>query len=108
MTALDLEMRLSDAGYEVMGPAASLRAAERELDLGLPDIALLDSNLGGVKSYALAEHLVANGVPVVFCTGYEELDDLPDCLIDCPIVSKPFRDSVLMAALDSAAQRVSA
>lgn len=108
MTALDLEMRLSDAGYDVMGPAASLRAAERELDLGFPDIALLDTNLGGVKSYALAEHLVANGVPVVFCTGYEELDDLPDRLVSCPIVSKPFRDSVLMQALESAALPVSA
>lgn len=103
MTALDLEMRLSDAGYEVMGPAATIRGAERELDLGFPDLALLDTNLGGVKSYALAEHLVANGVPVVFCTGYEELDDLPECLTHCPVVSKPFRDAVLMETLQRAA-----
>jgi PAS domain S-box-containing protein len=101
MTALDLEMRLIDAGYDVLGPAATLQGAEHELDLCQPDIALLDSNLGGTKSYPLAERLQAAGVPVIFCTGYEELDDLPDSLKACPIVSKPFKEAILMQKLSS-------
>ncbi|WP_083910988.1 PAS domain-containing protein [Henriciella marina] len=108
MTALDLEMRLSDAGYDVIGPAMTIASAERELQHGLPDIALLDTNLGGTKSYDLAEKLVDQGVPVVFCTGYEELEDLPDRLSKCPVVSKPFRDSVLMASITAASRRVEA
>ncbi|MCH2458357.1 MAG: PAS domain-containing protein, partial [Henriciella sp.] len=105
MTALDLEMRLSDAGYNVMGPAMTIAGAEREIEHALPDIALLDSNLGGRKSYGLAERLIKAGVPVVFCTGYEELEDLPERLRSCPVVSKPFKDSVLMGSISAAATR---
>ena len=102
MTALDLEMRLTEAGFHVMGPAGSLDGAEREIETALPDIALLDSNLGGQKSYDFAEKLSLLGIPVVFCTGYEELDGLPDSLVGCKIVSKPFRDQDLLDALDAA------
>ncbi|WP_084420659.1 HWE histidine kinase domain-containing protein [Henriciella litoralis] len=105
MTALDLEMRLSDANYDVMGPAGSLLGAKNELEHGLPDIALLDTNLRGEKSYGLAIKLRSEGVPVIFCTGYEELEDLPESLLDCPVISKPFRDEVLMSTLESALVR---
>ena len=108
MTALDLEMRLGDAGYNIMGPAMTIAGAEREIGHALPDIALLDSNLGGRKSYGLAERLIKAGVPVVFCTGYEELEDLPERLQNCPVVSKPFKDSVLMESISAAATRPNA
>ena len=105
MTALDLEMRLGDAGYDVIGPAMTLAGAEREIERGLPDIALLDTNISGTKSYDLAERLVDAGVPVIFCTGYEELEDLPERLCKCPVISKPFRDSVLMESITAAGRR---
>ena len=108
MTALDLEMRLTDAGMDVIGPCMTIGGAERELEAGLPDLALLDTNLGGEKSYALAERLVSEGVPVVFCTGYEELEGLPERLLTCPVVSKPFRDSVLLETIKSAGRRADA
>jgi CheY-like chemotaxis protein len=38
-----------------------------------PDIAILDVNINGTMSYALADRLEQHGVPVVFLTGYEEL-----------------------------------
>jgi hypothetical protein len=35
----------------------------------------LDVNLGGKRVYAVAELLESKGVPFVFCSGYEQLDD---------------------------------
>lgn len=102
LTAMDLEVRLQDAGFEVIGPVDSVASA-RELigDLKL-DIALLDSNLSGERSYGLAEDLVSSGIPVVFCTGYEELDELPDVLRECAIVPKPFRNDTLFGTISAA------
>ena len=99
---MDLEVRLQDAGFEVIGPVDSVASA-RELigDLKL-DIALLDSNLSGERSYGLAEDLVSSGIPVVFCTGYEELDELPDVLRECAIVPKPFRNDTLFGTISAA------
>ncbi|MEQ8557901.1 MAG: HWE histidine kinase domain-containing protein [Henriciella sp.] len=102
LTAIDLEFRLQDAGYEVMGPASTIAHARETISHGLPDIALLDSNLSGERSFTFAEELVMAGVPVVFCTGYEELEGITEVLSACPIISKPFRDAELMAAIETA------
>lgn len=102
LTAMDLEVRLQDAGYEVLGPAGSVAGAMEIIAGTKPDIALLDGNLSGERSYGLAADLRTSGVPVVFCTGYEELENLPETLRDCRLVSKPFRDEVLLDALSAA------
>lgn len=102
LTALDLEMRLCDAGYDVIGPANSIAAARLALEGRMPDIALMDSNLRGERSFALAEELCAAGIPVIFCTGYETLDGRSELLAACPIVSKPFQDEALFAAIEAA------
>ena len=102
LTAMDLEVRLEDAGFGVIGPASSVAQARECIAQAHPDIALLDGNLSGERSYQLADELVAAGVPVVFCSGYEELQDLPETLAGCALVSKPFRDEVLFSALSQA------
>lgn len=99
LTAMDLEARLQDAGYDVLGPAGSVAGAMDVIAETMPDIALLDGNLAGERSYGLAADLRASGVAVVFCTGYPELENLPETLLDCCLVSKPFRDEILLAAL---------
>jgi CheY-like chemotaxis protein len=72
-----------------------------------PDVAVLDININGTMSYALADRLQERGVPVVFLTGYEELplkrggraylrcrkpcvvDELRDCLIEAVNSRRP-------------------
>ena len=103
---MDLEFRIAEAGYRVIGPAGTVEEARELVESDMPKIALLDGNVGGVKSFDLAMGLRVAGVEIVFCTGYEELENLPDGLGDCAVVSKPFRDEVLLDALRQAREKL--
>ncbi len=59
---------------------------------------MLDVNLDGRKSYAVADALSARGVPFVFSTGYNA-DTLAEGYRDRPVLGKPFRDVQLVEAL---------
>ena len=69
--AVDLSRELEAHGAVVMGPVSrvedglELLARER-----LPDLAILDVNLGGEMVYPLADELRARGVPFLFATAY--------------------------------------
>jgi PAS domain S-box-containing protein len=95
LIAMDLCKALKFRGWEIAGPAPSIAAALRLLSEGpLPDAAVLDVNLNGMPVYPLAERLQALGVPLVFCTGYEQLDE-SGRYHDCPIIRKPMNHSLL-------------
>lgn len=68
---------LTKLGWSIVGPAASIEEARELLGDTLPDAAVLDVNLAGQLVYPLAEWLQSKGVPFVFCSGYEQLDDNP-------------------------------
>lgn len=78
LIADDLTAMLSEAGAEVIGPAASLPHAMRltEHQQGL-DAAVLDINLRGVEVFPLATQLRSAGIPIIFLTGYGE-NNIPD------------------------------
>jgi DNA-binding LytR/AlgR family response regulator len=60
------------------------------------DVALLDINVAGERSYPLADLLLAKGVPFAFCSGYGENAGLPARLSHIPLVAKPFdRDDLV-------------
>ncbi|WP_439594341.1 HWE histidine kinase domain-containing protein [Falsiroseomonas sp.] len=73
LVALDLEETLRGLGCEVAGPAATLAEALRLAETPRLDAAVLDVNLGGQAAFPVADLLLAQGVPVVFATGYSEL-----------------------------------
>jgi CheY-like chemotaxis protein len=87
--ARDLSRVIERMGAQVMGPAPDLASA-----LGLAkdvklDAAVLDVNLrGGIKVYALADHLMQLGVPFVFWTGVGK-DAVPSKYADILICEKP-------------------
>ncbi len=54
------------------------------------DAALLDVNLDGEMSWAVAAELQAKRIPFVLSTGYEIGEILPDSLKDAPSVRKPY------------------
>jgi PAS domain S-box-containing protein len=89
LLALELCDALTELGWDVVGPAASVEEALKLLDGAGPiDIAVLDVNLGGSLVFPLAERLRDGNVPFVFCTGYEQVGD-SDLYRRYPIVRKP-------------------
>ena len=99
LIAMELGERLTDLGYEVVGPAHSIAEAEQLIAGNRPDAALLDANLGGVSSVPLGVTLNGMGVPVAFCTGYDRIKDLPGALAAAPLLTKPVADDDLTNAL---------
>lgn len=99
LIAMELEERLGEMGYVVLGPALTLEAAEELAGTEKPDAALLDANLAGRSSVPLGAALVARGVKIAFCTGYDQIKNLPPELQGAPILTKPVSDADLRAGL---------
>jgi CheY-like chemotaxis protein len=95
LIAMELCQDLEALGWSILGPAATIEEAMRLIDgQPLPDAAVLDVNLGGKLVYPLAELLQAKGVPFVFCSGYQQLDDHENFRV-WPLVRKPVNIALL-------------
>jgi len=99
LIAMELGERLADLGHAVLGPAHTIAEAEALIARERPQAALLDANLGGESSVGLGVTLVGQGVPVAFCTGYDQVKGAPPELASAPILVKPYSDAELKAAL---------
>ena len=65
------------------------------------DVAVLDLNLGGARSYPVASAVNNHGIPIVFSTGYQD-GDISDEWRDYPMINKPFQLSELQLAIAQA------
>jgi CheY-like chemotaxis protein len=87
--AFMIEDMLLDLGHQVVSIAMrlpeALDAAAR-LDL---DMALLDVNLDGLRSFPVAEILIRRGIPFAFSTGYGPAG-LEEPFASRPVLQKPF------------------
>ena len=86
--AADLQRVLDAEGAIVIGPAGRLDDG-LELAATPLDAALLDVNLHGEPSFAIADRLHAARVPYVFVTGYDSWT-IPDGYRAVPRLTKPF------------------
>ena len=68
----ELNRVLQAAGVTVLGPVPTVEAALGLLELGAPDAAVLDVNLGGETVYPVADALTGHRVPFLFVTGYDQ------------------------------------
>jgi CheY-like chemotaxis protein len=93
-----LRRMLVDLGYSVVGTATAVDEAINMIDSARIDAAVLDINLDGQMSYAVADELTSRGIPFVFSTGYG-VDGLPEGYKATQILKKPFRRSGLADAL---------
>jgi DNA-binding NtrC family response regulator len=90
-------------GGQVVGPFARLQQALPLIEAGeLPDVGLLDVNLGSEYSYPLADALAKHGIPTVLITGYDP-DALPEAYRSLSYLRKPFDLASVSSALDSLA-----
>jgi CheY-like chemotaxis protein len=103
LVSMLLEDMLSDLGCEIVGPimrlGEALRVAE---DRGQAiDIAILDVNLAGERSFPVAEVLEQRGCLFVLATGYDDAG-IDERWRTRPMLRKPFLPHQLEDALQEA------
>ncbi len=91
LVILELEGLCEDLGWELIGPATRLAEGVALARTGTFDAALLDVNLNGEMSWAIADVLVARGIPFGFGTAYGPSNILPNHLEGTQIFAKPYR-----------------
>ena len=99
LIACELEATLEELGCKVVGPFARVGHALEALEGAQVDAAVLDVNVRGEMIFPVAEKLKALGVPMVFCTGYADLPNIPEPLQDQVRLSKPCAAASVEAAL---------
>ena len=100
LIAAELEAVLQDAGYVVVGPFPRVAQALAALAQAPVHAAVLDVNVNGELIFPVVEELEAHGAPMVFCTGYADLQASPARLRDHPRLSKPAAPEAVLRALD--------
>jgi DNA-binding response OmpR family regulator len=98
LVAMLVEDALIDAGFGVMGPAATVEEAMALLDHERPDAVVLDLNLAGETSTPVADALAARGIPFVIATGYGA-SGLPDGHQHATVLAKPYDPAELTSVL---------
>ena len=98
LVAMLVEDMLQELGHVPVGPAARLDAAIKLARDEVLDLAILDVNLGGTKSFPVADVLTERGVPVIFATGYGT-GGLERPFQGYPVIAKPFSEATLSRAI---------
>lgn len=99
LVALDIESDLTAAGFEVVGPAATLKSAKQLISEASFDAVLLDANLAGHPVDELAAALTQKSVPFAFATGYGR-EALPLAFRGAPLLLKPFNREQLLSVVE--------
>ena len=94
LMAMAMEDLLTDLGYEVVGPAPSIRQALTLIEQTPFDVAILDLALSDGESYPVADRLRKNDIPFVFATG-READAIDPRFKDAPVLLKPFETDAM-------------
>lgn len=98
MIAMMIEDILAELGHEVAGVAMRLPQA-LELAKGVDaDVAILDINLDGRKSFPAAQVLRDRGIKIIFASGYGS-PGLEAPFTEDVIIKKPFETSDIRTAI---------
>ena len=99
LIAMDLQDVITEAGFEVAGPVSHVdRAVEIATKEQLSG-AILDFRVRNDDTVAVADILLARGVPFIFITGLP--GSLPDRFASVPQLSKPFNREALERLISS-------
>jgi DNA-binding response OmpR family regulator len=100
--ARGLARLMEGAGFSVVGLAGNPEAALELIDSHEFDVALLDIMLGRWNVKDVALRLQAEGRPIVFLSGYNDLEMLPPELRSAPRLAKPVEPALLVRAVRDA------
>lgn len=106
LISIMIEDMACELGWRVDGTAQTEAETFELLRHQRPTIAILDINLGGTTSFAVAAACRGQGIPVVFTTGYLAVDLPPECA-GSPVLSKPFSIEEFASALQQSMEKVS-
>ena len=95
LLAFEMQDILSDAGYDVVGPAATVAEALALIDSQALHAAFVDCNLNGELATAVALALAAKIIPFVVVTGSDH-ESLPAAFSNALFAGKPFRAARLL------------
>ncbi|WP_207537654.1 response regulator [Sabulicella rubraurantiaca] len=99
LIARDMAEELEMVGAEVLGPVATLHAAQQLIARSEHiDAAVLDVKLGAESVYPVADTLRRRGIPLVFCTGYDR-GALAPAFRDALLCEKPSEPADVIRAL---------
>ena len=98
LVLMNVEFMLADLGCESVTAAATVDQALAQLEAHVFDAAVLDVNLNGDDSYAVADALGARGVPFAFSTGYSD-EGMREDYRDRPMLRKPYQQEGLVRIL---------
>ncbi len=89
LIAMMAEDMIDGLGHRVVRTATTLTEALDACATVEFDVALLDVNLNGATSMAVAAALKQRGCPFAFTTGYG-VDGVDPAHSDCPVLTKPY------------------
>lgn len=89
---------LRGLGCTVIGPAGTMAAALELAQAEEFDVAIVDLNIRGGKSFAVLRILEARGIPFLMTSGYADWT-LPEEWIDRPRLPKPYTTESLRMKL---------
>lgn len=98
IVAMCLEDALEALGCVPVGPVSRLEDGLMLARSETLDAAILDINLGGERSYPIAEALREREIPFVFASGYGAPD--PAQGMGEPLMEKPYSERDVRAALE--------
>lgn len=98
LVAMNLEDTLMDLGLEVADTAMQLGSAVELARNSVIDVAVLDINLHGERSYPVAEILIERRIPFIFATGYGHTEG-ERIYSSVPVLTKPYSSCDLKKAL---------
>jgi CheY-like chemotaxis protein len=101
MIAMLIEDMLDEFGCVLVGPATTVPRALDLIGKERVEIAVLDLNLDGQDTYAIADALQQKNVPFIFATGYGSTG-LRKEYGNRPVLQKPFQARDLETALAQA------
>ena len=101
LIAMDLKRLLEGAGYRVVGPAATVTSALLMLDMHYPHACVLDVNLRGEHSHAVATRLKAQNIPFILSSAYGSGDLTHAAFQGVGNLGKPVPTDQLLAFLQA-------
>ncbi len=98
LVLMAIEDMLADLGCTSISVAGTLNRALHLIETQPFDLATLDINLNGQRSYPIAEALSAKHVPFAFSTGYGE-HGVDQGFGHCAVLNKPYTEYQMLAGL---------
>lgn len=93
-----LEDMLLELGYTQVELTTTIEAARQYLERATPQVAILDVNIHGQRSYGLSDVLRSKAIPFVFATGYGDAEHSPE-MGSVATLTKPYSLEDLRTAL---------